>query len=315
MSKKGENDNSTRNNPTFTRPSKICRIGDVKFMLTGLLVLACALATQAQQRPLMTEDIDTTRKGAIEFSSGVEFLQNAKFPLAGLTGDLSRVGVIRFRTGYASNVEVQVEGTLQNYLAIDSIANPTPIPLRIDGNSSTDFDDFLISVKIRLKDESKLLPGFAMKFGYQMPNTDQSRGIGTNQINVFSKFIAQKRLGTVRNEIYRTNLFGEIGLGIMNSPLGNFSQNDVVLYGLAGIFRVTDSVSIVSEINGRLNTRKSAVPLGTESVGQFRLGTQITTGSLRFDAAGMLGITRYSPKSGFLVGVTYKSEPFLPMAK
>jgi len=293
----------------------MCRIGNVKFIVMGILVFVSALAAQAQQRPLMTEDIDTTRKGAIEFSSGVEFLQDAKFPLSGLTGDLSRVGVIRFRTGYASNVEVQVEGTLQNYLAINSIANPTPIPLRIDGNSSTDFDDFLISVKIRLKDESKLLPGFAMKFGYQMPNTDQSRGIGTNQINVFSKFIAQKRFGTVRNESHRTNLFGEIGLGIMNSPLGNFSQNDVVLYGLAGIFRVTDSVNIVSEINGRLNTRKSDVPLGTESVGQFRLGTQITSGPLRFDAAGLLGITRYSPKSGFLVGVTYKSEPFIPVAK
>jgi len=263
----------------------------------------------------MTEDIDTTRKGAIEFSSGIEFLQNAKFPLAGLTGDLSRLGVVRFRTGYASNVEVQVEGTLQNYLSINSISNPTPIPLRIDGNSSSDFDDFLISVKIRLKDESKNLPGLAMKFGYQMPNTDQSRGIGTNQINVFSKFIAQKRFGSVRNEVHRTNIFGEFGLGIMNSPLGNFSQNDVILYGLAGIFRVTDSVNIVSEINGRLNTRKSGIPLGTESVGQFRFGTQITTGALRLDAATLLGITKNSPKSGFIVGVTYKSEPFIPMAK
>lgn len=279
------------------------------------MVLLCALGVAAQQRPLMTEDIDTTRKGAIEFSSGVEFLQDAKFPLSGLTGDLSRVGVVRFRTGYASNVEVQVEGTLQNYLSINSISNPTPIPLRIDGDSSTDFDDFLISVKIRLKDESRLLPGFAMKFGYQMPNTDQSRGIGTNQINVFSKFIAQKRFGDIRNETARTNIFGELGLGIMNSPLGNFSQNDVVLYGLAGIFRVTDSLNIVSEVNGRLNMRSSGVPLGTESVGQFRLGAQITTGALRFDAATMMGLTKYSPKSGFLVGITYKSAPFIPMAK
>ena len=279
------------------------------------MVLLCALGVAGQQRPLMTEDIDTTRKGAIEFSSGVEFLQDAKFPLSGLTGDLSRVGVVRFRTGYASNVEVQVEGTLQNYLSINSISNPTPIPLRIDGDSSTDFDDFLISVKIRLKDESRLLPGFAMKFGYQMPNTDQSRGIGTNQINVFSKFIAQKRFGDIRNETARTNIFGELGLGIMNSPLGNFSQNDVVLYGLAGIFRVTDSLNIVSEVNGRLNRRSSGVPLGTESVGQFRLGAQITTGALRFDAATMMGLTKYSPKSGFLVGITYKSAPFIPMAK
>jgi len=40
----------------------------------------------------MTDDVDIVPQGAIEIGAGVEFLQNAKFPLSGLKGDLTRVG-------------------------------------------------------------------------------------------------------------------------------------------------------------------------------------------------------------------------------
>ena len=47
-------------------------------------------------------------------------------------------------------------------------------------------------------DEMKGLPAVGMKFGFQMPNTDQAKGIGTNQINIFSKIIVQKRFGKAK---------------------------------------------------------------------------------------------------------------------
>jgi hypothetical protein len=69
-----------------------------------LMVLSSALTTMAQQRPLITDDIDITPAGAIEITAGVDFLQNVKRPLSGLKGDLTRVGDIRIRNGLASNV-------------------------------------------------------------------------------------------------------------------------------------------------------------------------------------------------------------------
>lgn len=264
------------------------------------------LASIAQQRPLLTDDIDTIPTGTIEVSAGADFIQNAKFPLSGLKGDLTRVGDIRIRQGFASNVEIQIEGTIQNFLAINSQTTPSPIPLRITGNSTNDFDDFTVSVKVKLRNESRFVPALGFKFGYQMPNTDQSKGIGTNQINIFSKIIMQKKFGKKPNQTPAANIFGNLGLGIMSAPLANFTQNDVLLYGLAGIFRVTDRINIVSEINGRANTRRN-VPLGTESIGQFRIGTQIRASGLRFDAAAIFGLTRFSPRSGFTFGVTYQS--------
>lgn len=279
------------------------------------MTLGLTLSCLGQQRPLITDDIDITPQGAIEIGAGVDFLQKAKFPVSGLKGDLTRVGDIRIRQGFASNVEIQIEGTIQNFLAIDSQLTPSPIPLNVTGNSTNDFDDFTISAKIKLFSETENLPAIGMKFGYQMPNTDQAKGIGTNQINIFSKIIVQKRFGRVTGKAARANIYGNLGLGIMNAPLNNFTQNDVLLYGLAGIFRVSDRINIASEVNGRVNTRSGEAPLGTESVGQFRVGAQIRASGLRFDTAAIFGLTKHSPRTGITFGVTYESPSIIPIAK
>jgi len=278
------------------------------------LVLIALFPVSAQQRPLLTDDIDVTPQGAFELGVGVDFYQNAKFPLSGLRGDLTRVGDIRLKTGVAPNVELQIEGTLQSFLAINS-QSPSSIPLNVSGNSTNDFDDFTISTKVRLFNETRNLPSLGVKFGFQMPNTDQAKGIGTNQINVFSKVIVQKRFGKRAGKPPIANIYGNIGLGIMNAPLAHFTQNDVLLYGLAGIFRLNDRVNVVSEVNGRFNTRSGDAPIGTESIGQFRVGTQIKASGLRFDTAAIVGLTRYSPRTGIIFGVTYVSPSILPIAK
>ena len=274
-----------------------------------------AAFSAAQQRPLLTDDIDITPPGAISLGVGVDFIQNAKFPLSGLTGDLTRVADIRFRQGFASNVEIQIEGSLQNYLSINSQTIPSPIPLNISGNSTHDFDDFTVSAKIKLMSETEKRPAIGLKFGYQMPNTDQAKGIGTNQINIFTKFIVQKKFGQRAGRDPQANIFGNLGLGIMTAPLSSFTQNDVLLYGVAGIFRVNDRINLASEINGRLNTRSGDAPLGTESMSQFRVGAQIKASGLRFDTAAMFGIGKFSPRSGIIFGVTYESPAFFPIAK
>ena len=286
----------------------------MRFVLPGLLtaLIACS-AVPGQQRPLLTDDVDITPPGAFEVGAGVDFFQGAKFPLSGIKGDLTRVGDIRVKTGFASNVEFQVEGVLQNYVAITSI-NSAGVPIAFNGNSANDIGDFRISTKFKLRNETQYLPAIGFKVGFDLPNSNQTRGIGTNQLNVFGKVILQKKFGEVRNMTPRLNLMGNIGLEIMTAPTQLFSQNDVFLYGLAGIFRVSDNVNIVSEVNGRVNTRGVA-PLGTESLGQFRLGAQVRASGLRFDAAGAFGLTKYSPQTGFIFGVTYLSPSIFTPAK
>lgn len=275
--------------------------------------LSCIFAV-GQQRPLLTDDIDTTPAGSLEITAGTDFFQRQKFPLSGLEGDLTRVGDIRIRTGYAPNVEVQIEGVMQNFLAINSQSKTPPIPLNIDGNSTNDFGDITTSVKIRLRNETKNLPAFGLKFGFQMPNSNQAKGIGTNQINIFTKFIVQKKFGSVKNKTPKLNVYGNLGLGIMTAPLDRFTQNDVILYGLAGIYRLNGNVNLASEVNGSYSTR-GTTPLGTESQGQFRFGTQIKVSGLRFDTAAIIGLTKNSPRTGLTFGVTYQSPQIFKPAQ
>jgi hypothetical protein len=279
------------------------------------LIFCLSVFAFAQQRPLLTDDVDTTPVGALEIAAGVDFEQNAKFPLSGLRGDLTRVGNIRVKVGFASNVEFQVEGVLQNFLAVNSSITPSPIPLSLDGNSSNDAGDFNLSTKIKLRNETSNFPALGFKFGFEMPNSDQARGIGMNQINVFGKFLVQKRFGKGAGKTPRINVFGNLGLAILSAPLERFAQNDVLIYGLAGIFRVNDRINILGEVNGRANTRNSDAPLGTESLSQFRIGTQIKASNLRFDTAAIFGLTRFSSRTGVTFGVTYISPSIFTPAK
>lgn len=283
-------------------------------LLILIILVFAVTGLRAQQRPLLTDDIDITPAGSLELSIGVDFFQNAKFPLSGIEGDLTRVGDIRVRTGLASNVELQIEGSIQNYVAINS-RNPSVIPLTVTGNSTNDFDDFIVSAKVKLRSEGKIIPALGLKFGYQMPNTNQALGIGTNQINIFTKILMQKKFGSVVGRTPRFNAFGNLGLGIMTAPLERFTQNDLFLYGLAGIYRFSNNVNILGEVNGRMNTRGGSAPLGTESVGQFRIGTQVKASGLRFDTAAAFGLTKFSPRSGIIFGVTYLTPSILKPAK
>lgn len=275
--------------------------------------LACVVAAQAQQRPLLTEDVDIIPPGTLRIEAGIDFLQDAKFPLSGLEGDVTRVGVIGVNIGLAPNVELQIDGVAQNFLSINSQTLPSPIQLGFTPglNSSNDTGDFTISTKIKFRTETKNGPSLGFRLGVQLPNSNQARGIGVNQTNAFGTILVGKKFGRDG----RVNLFGNIGIGILTAPLEDFTQNDVLLYGLAGIFRIHRQFNIAAEINGRANTRGTSAPLGTESQSEARLGMQIKASGLRFDFAGIAGLTEFSPRSGVTFGVTYDTPNVFAPAK
>lgn len=272
----------------------------IAFILALLLCLA--VAASAQQRPLITEDVDIIPPGTIRIEAGIDFMQGARYTVSGLTGDLTRVGVIGINFGMSPNVEFQIEGVAQNYLSINSRGvSAIPLELAPGVNSANDTGDFTLSAKFKLRNETRRGPSLGFRFGVQLPNSNQGRGIGLNQTNAFGSILVGKKFGTDG----RLNTFANLGLAILTAPTEPFTQNDVFTYGVAGIFRVNKQFSIAGEVNGRANTRPGDGPLGTESQAEARLGMQIRAAGLRFDFAGIKGLTRFSPNSGFTVGVTY----------
>ena len=268
-----------------------------------LLALLCVGSARAQQRPLLTEDVDIIPPGTLRIEAGIDFVQNAKFPLSGLTGDLTRVGVIGINVGLSPNVEFQINGVVQNVLSVNSVTVPSPIPLELASGvtSTNDTGDFTLSTKIKLRNETRHGPSLGFRFGVQLPNSNESRGIGLNQINAYGTILVGKKFGRDG----RVNTFGNLGLGILTAPLEAFTQNDVLLYGAATIIRLNKRINFAGEINGRASTRRGRAPLGTESLSEARLGMQIKASGLRFDFAGIAGLTDFSPRSGVTFGVTY----------
>jgi hypothetical protein len=259
--------------------------------------LACA--TPAQDRPLRTVDAETVAAGTLRTEIGFDFLQDTGFPLAGLRGDETSVGMVDLRMGVGKIVEVEVEGALQNFLDVKSQGTSFVPNLSLTGvNSTHDTGDFTLATKIRLLKSEGKRPGLAFKFGFVMPNSNQSRGIGTNTTNVFA-------LVALEEQIRKLSVFGNLGIEILQAPNSLFTQNDVLIYGGAFQYPILRRMDLVSEVNGVYSSRSiNDALIGTQSSGQARFGVRITAGGFTWDLAGVRGLNKYDPRSGFTFGIS-----------
>ena len=281
----------------------VCRIT----LVLSLMLIWCVFSpndSSAQQRPLQTQDPEIIAPGHLSLEFGFDFLQDAKFPHSGLEGDLTSLGVIGVNVGLGEIVEFQIQGTVHNYLSINQrMAAPITPSLNSSGNATSDYGDLLFSTKILMKPEGKRLPSVAFRPSVQLPNSSTVKGLGLNSTQFYGTFLLGKHFG-------RLNTFSNLGLGILTNPIEAGIQNDVLIYGVAGIYPITQSVNLAGEVFGRWSTRGSAAPLGTESVSQLRLGLQINGAGFRWDLAGIAGLTEKSPHSGISFGVTKEFPVF-----
>src|ERR1051325_3347779 len=182
--------------------------------IIGLLVSCFATAT-AQQPPLITEDVDIIPPGSIRIEAGIDFMQGAKYTVSGIKGGLTRVGVIGINFGMGPNVEFQIEGVAQNYVSINSRGfSAVPLDILPGANSTNDTGDFTLAAKFKLRNETRRGPSLGFRFGVQLPNSNQARGIGVNQTNAFGSVLIGKKFG----QDGRFNTFGNLGLAILTAP-------------------------------------------------------------------------------------------------
>jgi len=269
----------------------------IPFLAVGWL--AVAVAASAQDRPLRTTDTETVPAGTLRAEIGFDFLQDAGFPLSGLRGDETRAGVMNLRMGVGKIAEIEVEGAIQNFLDVKSRGTSFVPELQLTGvNSTHDTGDFTLATKVRLLRAEGKRPGLAFRFGFVMPNSNQARGIGTNTTNVFA-------LLALEEQIRKLTVFGNAGIEVLQAPNALFSQNDVFLYGGAFRYPVHRRVNLVGEVSGWYSGRNiNDALVGTQSTGQARLGLQIFAGGFTWDVAGIKGINKYDPSSGFTFGVS-----------
>src|SRR5258706_6151000 len=276
-----------------------------RMLLAAVVTCLFAFATHAQDRPLRTTDVETVPAGDLRVEVGFDFLQDVGFPLSGLRGDETSVGVVNLRMGISKIAEIEVEGAIQNFLDVKSQGVSFVPNLKLTGvNSTHDTGDFALSTKIRFFQPSGKRPGLAFRFGFIMPNSNQARGIVTNTTNVFA-------LIALEEQIRKLKLMGDLGLEILQAPNALFTQNDVLMYGAGFSYPVHKRVNVVGEVNGLYSDRTiNNALIGTQSTGQARFGLQINAGGFTWDLAGIRGLNKYDPRSGFIFGVTKEFHLF-----
>ncbi len=256
-----------------------------------LFTLLCALVSWcffslnvfAQQRPLLTEDPRLIPNGAFVMESGFGYARKAQFPLSGLKGDEYSLFVNGLNFSLGPRAEFQVNGTIQNFV-------------KAGAEWRNDWGDWSLSTKIRLLPETHALPVISFRPTVTLPNSNDSRGIGTNSTNVFGSFLVGKSAGPAF-------VFGNVGVGILTDTVHVRAQQDVLTYGLASVLPISTRFSLLSEWNGWKNPRQGPSP-GTESRSQVRFGMQIRTGTVRWDVAGTAGVTHLDPRGGVVFGLT-----------
>src|ERR1044072_7961678 len=192
-----------------------------------ILLVSGVLSANAQQRPLITEDVDIIPPGTVRIEAGIDFMQGAKYTVSGLKGDLTRVGVVGVSFGMGPNVEFQIEGVAQNYLRLNSRgASAIPLSIAPRANSTNDTGDFTLWAKFKLRNETHRGPSLGFRFGVGLPNSNQARGIGINQTNAYGSILVGKKFG----QDGRFNTFGNLGIAILTAPTQLASQKKKVMY-------------------------------------------------------------------------------------
>jgi len=276
----------------------------MRIVLASLILLLGAGSAVAQQRPLLTEDPETIGAGRVLVEGGVEYDNDAVYPVSGLRGDLFRVPIAGVSIGVSSIAEVQFDQISFSRLSIDS-RRPAPLSdlVTATGSSTTDAEDVIVGTKIRIAGETSSRPAFGFRFATKLPNAGNESGLGLDTTDFFATVLVGKTTQSVR-------IVGNVGLGILSDPTNGNRQNDVLLYGVSFARAITNAAEIVGEVTGRANTRGAGPLPGTESRSVVRMGLRYTYGGLRGDAALLLGATNNDPGVGFTAGFTYVFTAF-----
>ena len=272
-------------------------------LVTAVIILA-ASAAFAQQRPLVTEDPETIGAGRVLLEGGIEHLRDAKYPVSGLEGDLTRVPLLGISIGVSSIAEIQIDqASFQRLNITTRRRGPLTDLMTATGSSTTDTDDLLIGAKIRIVPERARRPAFGFRFATKLPNANNESGLGLDTTDFFASILAGKTTESVR-------LVGNIGFAILGDPTNGNRQNDEVTYGVSFARAITNGAEVVGEVNGRANTRSAGPLPGTESHGLVRMGLRYTRGGGRVDGGVLIGVTDNDPDIGFTVGFTYAFTAF-----
>lgn len=215
---------------------------------------------------------------SVEF--GFAHFRNQPFPLSGFTGDLTKVGMVRFCIALSSYVELQADGTFLDILRINRRVPAFNSLIATTKNVTADIGDFSVWTKFGIFNEYRSGVNFAVRFGMQLPNASNESGLGIDEMNFFASLLLQKH--------FAGRWTVNAGLGIFSDPTRLGSQHDVFLYGVEYFLPVSETTSMLLHTAGRAGHNG----IGFERLASGKIGIEKTFGSFSVRA---FGVANFSP--------------------
>ncbi|MBI2429966.1 MAG: hypothetical protein HYV29_14450 [Ignavibacteriales bacterium] len=245
-----------------------------------LLVVFFPLLLTAQQRPIAVESATLLESGDGQIEFGTAHFRDQPFPLSGLTGNLTKIGTLRFTIALSEYVELQTDGTLLDVLSVtDRVAafNSVRTTTR---NPTADVGDFSIWTKFGILSEYSSGIGASIRFGVQLPNASNESGLGIDEMNFFSSLLLQKHIAG--------RWTFNIGLGVLSDPTQLGQQHDVMVYALEYFIPIHALTSLLLQTAGRTGHDG----IGVRRLANGKIGVEQSFGDINLK---VFGVANFSP--------------------
>ena len=147
-------------------------------------------------------------------------------------------------------------------------------------------------------------PAIGLRFATKLPNASNEAGLGTDMTDFFASLLIAKTIQSIR-------VVGNAGVAILGDPTSAVpEQNDLMTLGLSVARAMTTATELVGELNGRLNLANGDPDPGAENRAMMRFGGRYTRGTVRIDAAVLIGMTSRDPQIGLTTGFTWVFNAF-----
>ena len=101
-------------------------------------------------------------------------------------------------------------------------------------------------------------PAFGLRLATRLPNASNESGLGLDTTDYFASFLLGKTVQSVR-------IVGNVGLGVVGDPTKGYQHSQLLLYGVSISRAIFNALEVVTEINGRHNTKQGTPQLCIEN--------------------------------------------------
>ena len=249
----------------------------------------------SQQYPVSAETPSVLAGGTARAEVGVGEFLNQPFPLSGLDGDLTKIGMLRFGFSYDGAVELQFDGTLLDVLRVKSRGSAFNRAIATTKSVTADIGDFTLWTKFRLVSEYNSFSAVSIRFGVQLPNASNESGLGIDEFNFYSSLLFEKHYAGIQWVV-------NAGLGILGDPVTWSEQHDTFIFAFGSYIPVGDKSTLVLETAGRTGHHG----IGVYRLANAKIGAQTSFSGLSWKLLGVMSFAPSDNSKGLELGIGYE---------